>query len=685
MEQKLAAAEHAHCRTLEELSKLRSEAKRTLKKLKEVERERDDASTERDEAKAKIQALQSAQRGIEARLEESENAKEAMKRERDDASTERDEAKAKIQALQSAQRGIEARLEESEKRMRELGVKAHQMMAKPSLSPEHMSPDASAPGARVFGKAPSPDTAQSKRNTPRTKERADTEQKLSVDFDDIYMWQKAKQDKARDERRSRGAFPCDDAMAVSGNTVVVCDGVGEGGDRSGHLARQVTQAIIADVSPDAATQKINELLLSTANHKGVQEVLAEPKNPRFRTPPSTTVTVVSVGLVDNALVVESIEIGDSQWALLAYDGTRWNCDYVSKPHTYPRNRLCPLQLSREHQAKWFLNESKLDGQKITTRLDLFMSHQDMDLGACRYLLIAGSDGFWDNCHNGCGNLTHEQMKTKLATECNSAFTDWPNVAWQEGGFACYFGSRLKGQVSKTLDGPEIDSRSNQIIKKADDVSLFVGNVAVKPWQAGKAQKSRLKNEASWLFASGATENLAPHDIENGVEWRSDGKNASLPAQLPHTTRGNGERFRDGKSIQSRQVNSAGFQAGFPGANESPGSDKSFGGGPKIASKSCRERFDGYKVKPCLFHPYRPCWRGNMCVFAHGEEELRCRDWIRGVCDRKNCSKVHKPANPELASRALRKFEEDNRKHRSVPSSSCPSGGGPAPKRTRYDM
>ena len=99
MEQKLAAAEHAHCRTLEELSKLRSENKRTLKKLKEVERERDDASTERDEAKAKIQALQSAQRGIEARLEESENAKEAMKRERDDASTERDEAKAKIQAL----------------------------------------------------------------------------------------------------------------------------------------------------------------------------------------------------------------------------------------------------------------------------------------------------------------------------------------------------------------------------------------------------------------------------------------------------------------------------------------------------------------------------------------------------------------------------------------------------------
>jgi len=82
-----------------------------------------------------------------------------------------------------------------------------------------------------------------------------------------------------------------------------------------------------------------------------------------------------------------------------------------------------------------------------------------------------------------------------------------------------------------------------------------------------------------------------------------------------------------------------------------------GVGEKATEGARQERFAGYKVKLCnTVHAATACPFGAICVFAHGEAELRCRDWtLHATCHRgHSCPYLHElPLNLGAAGKALR--------------------------------
>jgi len=82
-----------------------------------------------------------------------------------------------------------------------------------------------------------------------------------------------------------------------------------------------------------------------------------------------------------------------------------------------------------------------------------------------------------------------------------------------------------------------------------------------------------------------------------------------------------------------------------------------GVGEKATTDARQERFAGYKVKLCNnVHAATACPFGAICVFAHGDAELRCRNWtLHATCHRGlSCPYLHAlPLNLEAAAKALR--------------------------------
>lgn len=72
----------------------------------------------------------------------------------------------------------------------------------------------------------------------------------------------------------------------------------------------------------------------------------------------------------------------------------------------------------------------------------------------------------------------------------------------------------------------------------------------------------------------------------------------------------------------------------------------------------QERYAGYKVKLCK--NLRRCHfdRRGRCVFAHGDAELRCRQWTlhdpcHAACKGQRCPYRHDTQDPAAAAKALR--------------------------------
>lgn len=168
-----------------------------------------------------------------------------------------------------------------------------------------------------------------------------------IQFSDMYCYQKGKKNKASEPGRAN-TYPCDDAMAVDRSTLVICDGVSQGGADSGKLARQVAQTIIrlaADVvngdgewgdggsgagggvalsasPPHARTplgfgsgqscglSRSQHLLLKASLEEDVQQVYhqAIAHGRSGQRGPSTTATVVSLDSCGSGFFVESTEV-----------------------------------------------------------------------------------------------------------------------------------------------------------------------------------------------------------------------------------------------------------------------------------------------------------------------------------------------------------------------------------------
>ena len=77
-----------------------------------------------------------------------------------------------------------------------------------------------------------------------------------------------------------------------------------------------------------------------------------------------------------------------------------------------------------------------------------------------------------------------------------------------------------------------------------------------------------------------------------------------------------------------------------------------GGKSSRSDNGSDERHAGYKVKLCNNFSNGACSFGARCVFAHGEAELRCRQWTEHRVCSKSCPHRHYTEDPAAAFKAL---------------------------------
>jgi len=341
--------------------------------------------------------------------------------------------------------------------------------------------------------------------------------------------------------------------------------VGEGGAASGELARQVVQATVSAFT--SFTGQVHQdtlaLIVSASRAESVKKVYSDSIGKA-----STTATVLA--LKDNGeggrtrFSVDSVEIGDSQWAHLkqnAADET-WSVQYLSKDHKYPLGQTktpnTPLQLNKGQDAAHFLQQS----DKIAHSEPLEVGKN----GHCRNIIVAGSDGLWDNFHNG----DYEQLKTKLGTWVNDTY-----ITWKERGstiaFTSWLGNHLKEHVTVRMPSST---------GKLDDVCLFVSAVVVRPCYP-EVNVPRDKRLQEWMFASGDSMldlNSKGAVLDTGMEFHK---------------------------MKHRNVPQKELAECFD----------------RYKTRLCNHYRPNGQMKS-------HCRDGDKCTYAHGIREMRCIDWTK---------------------------------------------------------
>ena len=287
---------------------------------------------------------------------------------------------------------------------------------------------------------------------------------------------------------------------------------------------------------------------------------------------------------------------------------------------YKYQTNCPLQLDVNNDVAFFL-ENKVSGHTICHRVPVKSGD----------IVIAASDGLWDNLNDGVGLLRDRQKSHKLEAFFNHHYPWWDDN-YKKGKvqepFVGFVGRRLRDEVTSRMEGPEISSSSNQRIKKLDDVTFFVG--MINELHKGSSHDDCEKSPTTFLFAS----NKLDHGlISRGLEF---------------------------DSFTTKEYIEAALTQRIPKPEE--------------------DRFEGYKVDMC--RNASTCVYRDRCIFAHHAEELRCKHWTRYVCrDGDKCSRKHATTDPSIARAALEQYKKakGKRGRASVPEAT----GGPDAKRTKF--
>ena len=211
------------------------------------------------------------------------------------------------------------------------------------------------------------------------------------------------------------------------------------------------------------------------------------------------------------------------------------------------------------------------------------------------------------------------------------FTDKYAAGRKRSNFVSFVAAGLKTRVLDRMSH-KVDTLSGRNVGVLDDVAMFVGEVIICPRKEDMSSLHRAERPQQWVFASGE---IAPQKILEGVVLDS-----AQPINIV-------ELLEDARH-------------------------------PTRPS-----RFPGYKHKLCknysaagyLLSRAR-CQFGEKCMFAHGNHEIRCRDWALYQTCRDKCTYLHETANPaaavaatETANRVDKRplsgphVEGDNKRHR----------------------
>ena len=324
--------------------------------------------------------------------------------------------------------------------------------------------------------------------------------------------------------RDHTALPYDDAFGGTSKTLVLCDGVGQGMADSGRWARSCVRACLRSSS------QVAHLLPSASgprNHAGemVQCAMRELKREdysSFRNKKATT-TLLALRLEDKieggkqSFRIDACEIGDSRWAMLCWDEKRkrYCCNYLAAAHMHEENlrHPAPFQIGPPSQnfgrgPDYYFGETKTRKQVLKT--------QKVDVsptGECQTIIIAGSDGLWDNAITAQmdeadvpSQRTSEAIKQWLEKHVNECYQ---NLLVENNGVD--FNDLIKS-VGNTLKF-NVVNRMAGVGGKSDDLSLFVSKI-----QAHNGSIS--KDVMDWSFSKEDT--MSHEEIRAGIEFFVEG-------------------------------------------------------------------------------------------------------------------------------------------------------------------
>ncbi|EKX42922.1 hypothetical protein GUITHDRAFT_110971 [Guillardia theta CCMP2712] len=279
-------------------------------------------------------------------------------------------------------------------------------------------------------------------------------------FSEAYVSLKGMPGKHMDPRY-HGWLPYDDAFEIKDSLTVLCDGVGEGGYRSGIFARKLVESMARPVNMDGDLFEKLEYCIQRmrmpqpSSYHDILELA------------SSTVVALQLkpGRDSDEIMIDALELGDSQWALLTLDASRRRarCEYLSPPRfhsPHDNGKRPPYQagMDQGHMRQYRDRKNEILQRMYARSGDI---------------IVAGSDGFWENL----GSDDHAR-RSALETMSEEVLGDFGH-----GGFVEGLGGRLRERTENRMD---------RSMGKKDDLTLIVSRMTVSRGQQQRGVEVRME-------------------------------------------------------------------------------------------------------------------------------------------------------------------------------------------------
>jgi len=426
-------------------------------------------------------------------------------------------------------------------------------------------------------------------------------------FERPYMYQRACSSATHQPSFRGNEHPCDDAMSMLPNLIVCCDGVGEGGFDSGELARLFTSALtykmraVLKACQDGHSQAsldFGETVFASAD-----QVLSSPEykklEQRSHRKAASTLLAATVNSTELGVEIEYICIGDTQMAIMVENADTgvWECIDLTRPGFFTSEVVnyrhnVPLQLGAYRDIRTIMGSHGGIHQKLVVPRKGDATPQ--------VIVVAGSDGVWDNFHGYGPQLDESGKRLLLEQEFNEAKRSGQERVMDTAAVA----RRLRDIVLGNLD-----SSGRECHRKKDDVSLVVCAV-------GSVASSELVTKPTAFDYLFQTSNVQAQPFRDGLQLTP---------------------FTDMQNIRRTLQ---------PSLELVPD--------PELYGFKTNARLVGFRDKPCHFGD--ACKNRKLCMFAH-EGEMRCKCFLwNGFCSIPGCKLVHDTPNKRDVSDAFQRFQ-----------------------------
>ena len=247
-------------------------------------------------------------------------------------------------------------------------------------------------------------------------------------FASCYMFGRGSPKKLEQRGRDTSALPYDDAFGATSTCLVLCDGVGGGKEKSGLWARECVRACLEEFGSNFSRDTLprpGEVSINAAQEivdRGMKALqgrhLEMPQD-------KATTTLLTLKLKSQTdargqllASIDACEIGDSRWALFCWDerAKAYKCMHLAEAHMHlDCQPPAPYQIrhpkQKYGQTADFYFQDKVFGKQVLHSVPVQIS----SIVDRNPIVVAGSDGLWDNLLGSGGDLSSDEESRKLKT------------------------------------------------------------------------------------------------------------------------------------------------------------------------------------------------------------------------------------------------------------------------------